>query len=312
MGFLTNDVEIRDDTGQARLVQPEAIALIGRQRRGLERLTREIKEANSRVGPLFALRLVVLGLVVGAVLLSAARGWISPIYGIVAVACFFTVARITSIRRWFSRRTQRSSQRSLAELRYIASAITLHRCPCCAYPLPTPSELVAACPECGALWRADLWRADWVSGVTRSAERRDRRGNHPIIRDARGCEVGLLIHRPPRESRREVGRWAEWTRLLVGLPGLALALLFLVFGFASWAHDVNSSALLLVIGSVVGATLLLFAQAFVVYQAGRGFSEMSTTKGLCPSCETPLPSTPSPIDGALVCTACHAAWKPPA
>lgn len=228
---------------------------------------------------------------------------------------------------FWRRRLSRVPDRSARQ--HIRVSIARDRiCPCCAYGLgdaPRENDGCTPCPECGAAWRIELWSNDAgiyrPPAITSTSRVHDR---SPVnTGDARGVIVPLLAKRNATERRPTIitspGRperfrlrvatlaWALQLVITAGIAWLAIAMI----GPDELPAWLGTVILVALVAAMIGMAVKEAYSHQLAMATHPFFTRSMVAANLCPCCESPLRTTPSPIDGCLLCDTCGSAWDPP-
>lgn len=228
-------------------------------------------------------------------------------------------------RRRLAHRTTLKAARQHARL-----SIARHRmCPCCAYSLaevPADPDGCTPCPECGAAWRVDLWSSDagiyHPPAVTVNGQGHDQ--SRVTASDGRGVIVPLLARRKDIDRHEAIRVCpSRPSRVRLRLSLLAWAIYLAMTGTMAWfiVVLVQPEYLMVWIGTgmmIAFGAILLAVPVGIAYTHQFAIAShpylirVMVAAHACPCCESPLRSSPSVIDGCLLCDTCGSAWNPPA
>lgn len=206
-----------------------------------------------------------------------------------------------------SRRSGLRTSREEIRLRS-ARLITSDRCGACTYTLESLSpeaDGCTPCPECGAAWHVDAWKAQ--SPEFRQPEPKPLEHPHRkvAISDARGRRV--LLYRPlrtPTEVWRLRGMSLAWLALACATFAAVSPLAARLFG----TDPILARVIFwLLCGGAGLLTLLRLVRAPKVVRLHA--AQKALAEHQCPACGTTLDASPSLIDHATLCTGCGGAWK---
>ncbi|MEL6330031.1 MAG: hypothetical protein AAFR38_10230 [Planctomycetota bacterium] len=216
-----------------------------------------------------------------------------------------------------ARNHRRGKRRNVRHCAYIRACLIEDRCPCCSYELATVEAEGGKkrCPECGAVWDVDLWKADHLPLDWKATIGHSRGSRRKLHKDARRRWVALRAREPwPAfvKIRAKLLVRGLWWRLLIDLAvlgggvGAVWSILTLPDGAPAQAFDdARAYASFAITGLIVYVLvrMVIASQLATIRLVRRDLGA-----GVCPCCGAALARDPSPVDGAILCETCGAAW----